>query len=224
MRPSLASDYVSNSTAIGTTTTSTAVEDYYRLARTHKIGVANRSEATLADRPSGPQLDAHAPSQSVIVAYVTGDDRHADVRRTAEEHARTRGCTLILFVADAASVWSEPMPNQWASEGEADRFGSRLGPDDLELLGRSDVQGQVVDGRQSGVDSYAWLPKDHGPGALVGYAREQGARMIFVPNKLEWIDALSSLLSGGPTDGEELATPRIEIRVVASEPAGADPD
>jgi len=158
----------------------------------------------------------------VVVAYVTGDDAHADVRRAAEEHARAHGCSLILFVADAASMWSEPMPNQWGSQGEGDRFGSRLGPKDLEALGRSDVEAQVIESRGSGVPTFAWLPKDHGPGALVGYAREQQAHLIFVPDELEGIDELSSLL-GGATAGEELASPGIEVRAVGSEPATVDP-
>ncbi len=176
----------------------------------------------MTDRPSGPQLDAQAPPRSVVVAYVTGDDAHADVRRAAEEHARAHGCSLILFVADAASVWSEPMPNQWGSQGEGDRFGSRLGPDDLEALGRSDVQAQVIEGRASGVPTFAWLPKDHGAGALAQYAREQQAHLIFVPNRLEWIDELSSLL-GSATKGEELEVPGIEVCAVGSEPSAAGP-
>jgi hypothetical protein len=152
------------------------------------------------------------------VAYVTKDDRHADVRRAAQEHALRHSCALILFVADVASIWSEPLPNQWGSQGEADEFGSRLGPEDLEFLGRSDVGRQVAEGRAAGVETFAWLPKDHGPGALVTYAREQGAHMIFVPDKLEGIDELSSLLHGANA-GQELDVPGIELRPVSSAPA-----
>jgi hypothetical protein len=155
-------------------------------------------------------------ARSPAVAYVTEVDGHADVRRAAEGHARTHGCPLILFVADAASLWSEPLPNQWASEGERDRFGSRLGPDDLEVLGRAEVGRQVAAGRGSGVETYAWLPKDHGPGALTDYARGQGAHIIFVPDALEGIDELSSLLSG-ETAGKELDVPGIELRPVNAE-------
>jgi hypothetical protein len=75
----------------------------------------------------------------VAVAYVTGDDEHRAVRHAATKHALSNESVLILYVADAASMWSEPMPNQWGSEGEGDRSGPRLGPDDLERLGRSDV-------------------------------------------------------------------------------------
>ena len=62
------------------------------------------------------------PHQSLadiaVVALVTEDDQHPEVRHAAEVHAQAHGCMLILFAADAASWWSEPMPNQWASEGE----------------------------------------------------------------------------------------------------------
>jgi len=118
-------------------------------------------------------------------------------------------------------MWSEPMPNQWGSDGEGDRFGSRLGPDDLEALGRSDVRAQVASGRAAGVSAFAWLPKDHGAGALAQYASEQGAHLIFVPDALEGIDELSSLL-GGSTSGDELVRPGIEVRAVGAEPPTAD--
>jgi hypothetical protein len=172
------------------------------------------------DQSGGSQLDAEEPLGSVVVAYVTGDDAHVEVRRAAQEHALTHRCALILYVADAASWWSEPMPNQWGSEGEGDRFGSRLGPEDLEALGRSDVQAQVIEARESHVPAFAWLPKDHGAGALARYAREQGAHLIFVPDELETIDALSSALAGATT-GDELGGPGIEVRAVRTK-AGSD--
>ena len=167
----------------------------------------------MADKQDSQPVDDDAPLQSVVVAYVTGDDAHAGVRRAAQEHAREHGCSLILFVADAASLWSEPMPNQWASEGEGDRFGSRLGPDDLEILGRSDIRAQVIEGRELDVPTYAWLPKDHGAGALAGYAGDQGAHLIFVPNELESVDELSSMVAG-ETASEELGNIAIEVRAV----------
>jgi hypothetical protein len=175
----------------------------------------------LADQPSGKRSDAEAPLRSVVVAYVTGDDAHVDVRRAAQEHAQAHGCAVILYVADAASWLSEPMPNQWGSEGEGDRFGSRLGPEDLEALGRSDVRAQVIEGRKSHVPVFAWLPKDHGAGALARYAGEQGAHLIFVPSELESIDELSSLVAGA-TASEELGRPGIEVRAVRPKATSVD--
>lgn len=183
--------------------------------------VLYRSEATLADQPSDPLPDAEAPLRSVVVACITGDDAHIDVRRAAQEHARAHGCALILYVADAPSWWSEPMPNQWGSEGEGDRFGSRLGPEDLEVLGRSDVRAQVIAGRESHVPSFAWLPKNHGVGALTRYASEQVAHLIFVPSDLEGIDELSSLVAGA-TASEEHGSLGIEVRAVGSKTESVD--
>jgi hypothetical protein len=183
--------------------------------------VIYRSEATVADQVSGPRPDAETPLRSVVVAYVTGDDAHVEVRRAAQEHALAHGCAIILYVADAASWWSEPMPNQWGSEGEGDRFGSRLGPEDLEALGRSDVRAQVIEGRESHVSAFAWLPKDHGAGALAQYASEQVAHLIFVPSELESIDELSSLVAGA-TASEELGSLAIEVRAVGSKAESVD--
>ena len=170
----------------------------------------------MPDRDGEIQRDAGGGPRHVAVAYVTGDDEHRAVRQAATKHALSNESVLILYVADAASMWSEPMPNQWGSEGEGDRFGSRLGPDDLERLGRSDVAAQVKDSRESGVQTFAWLPKDHGAGALAQYAREQQADLIFVPDKLEWIDELSSVLAGS-TKNEDVREPGIELRTVPSE-------
>ena len=148
-----------------------------------------------------------------MVAYTTEDDQHAEVRHAAEVHAKAHRCMLILYAANVASLWSEPMPNQWASEGEADRFGDRLSPEDLEFLGRSAVAGQVREGRRAGVRASAWLPKDKGIEALSEYASAQGAHMVFVPESLDSIDELRPLLAsaGG---ARETAQPAVELQVV----------
>jgi hypothetical protein len=175
----------------------------------------------VTNQPGGPQPDADTPLPSAVVAWITGDDASIDVRLAAEDHARAHGCALILYVADAPSWWSEPMPNQWGSEGEGDRFGSRLGPEDLELLGRSDVRAQVIAGRDSRVSSFAWLPKTHGVEALARYASGQVAHVVFVPDDLDGIDALSSPVAGG-TATEELGRRAIEVRAVESKTKPAD--
>ena len=159
----------------------------------------------------------HEPA---VVAYTTGDDGHLAVRLAATEHAREHGCAVILYAADAASVWSEPMPNQWASEGEDKRFGDRLSPEDLDFLGRAAMATQVREARAGGVPAYGWLPKDHGPRALADYAIEQGAHRVFVPEELEAMDELSSTLAGAPGATEELQEPGIPIeRVRAGVPS-----
>jgi hypothetical protein len=149
-----------------------------------------------------------------VIAYTTEDDAHAEVRQAAAAHAREHGCAVILYDAEAPGVLSEPLPNQWGSEGEGDRFGDRLSADDLEFLGHAGLAGQVRQ-TEAGIRVAGWLPKDHGPGALAEYGRSQGAHAIFVPDRLESIDELSSKLAGNETTTSELATPGVEIRVVA---------
>jgi hypothetical protein len=156
------------------------------------------------------------PEGPAVIAYTTEDDDHAEVRQAAASHAREHGCAVILYDAEAPGVLSEPMPNQWGSEGEGDRFGDRLSADDLEFLGHAGLARQVRQ-TEAGIGVAGWLPKDHGPGALADYARSQGAHAIFVPDRLESIDELSSRLAGNETPTSELATPGVELRVVSGQ-------
>ena len=147
-----------------------------------------------------------------VVAYTTEDDQYAEVRHAAEGHAKVDGCTLILYAADVGSILWDPMPNQLDSEGEADQFGDRLSPEDLDFLGRSAIAGQVREGLREGVMASAWLPKDKGIGALAEYASAQGAHIVFVPESLASIDELRALLAaeGAPETG----LPAVELQVV----------
>ena len=154
-----------------------------------------------------------------VIALATEDDQHAEVRHAAEAHARAHGCSLILFAADVASAWSEPLPNQWASEGEAEGFGQRLSENDLESLGRSAIAAQVRDSRRAGVRASAWLPKDKGVKALAEYAAAQDAHIVFVPASLDSLDELGSLLATAAED--KRAGPGIEVQVVRQPDAAA---
>ena len=149
-----------------------------------------------------------------VLGYTTEDDEHAAVRLAAVQHARDHGCALILYAADAASAFEEPMPNQWASEGEDKRFGDRLTTADLEFLGRQPIADQVREAQAGGVDAFGWLPKDHGPKAMAEYARQQRVHTVFVPDSLEAIDELSALLAGEPDAVEELERPGIDVERV----------
>jgi hypothetical protein len=149
-----------------------------------------------------------------VLGYTTEDDQYAAVRLAAVTHAREHGCTVILYAADAASAFEEPMPNQWASEGEDKRFGDRLTTADLEFLGRQPIADQVREAQAGGVDAFGWLPKDHGPKAVATYARQQGAHAVFVPDSLETIDELSAVLAGEPDAVEELERPGIDVERV----------
>ncbi len=150
-----------------------------------------------------------------VVAYTTENDEYAVVRHAAEAHAKAHGCIVILFAADVASWWSEPMPNQWASEGEGDRFGDRLSPKDLEALGRSAIAKQVRASRRAGAKASAWLPKDKGVGALADYAAAEDAHIVFVPKSLDSIDELRKQMAAAGGAGDP-ARPAVELHVVTS--------
>jgi hypothetical protein len=160
--------------------------------------------------------------EPVVIAYTTEDDAHPAVRLAAVQHARDHGCAVIAYAADAASVLAEPLPNQWASEGEDRRFGDRLTIEDLEFLGHAPIATQVREAQAGGVRSaFGWLPKDHGPGALAEYARAQGAHRVFVPGELEAVDELSGLLAGAPDAGDSAGAARVVVETVPSERTGA---
>jgi hypothetical protein len=177
--------------------------------------VAPGGRISVTTTGKGPQRGRPRRSLAgpAVVAHTTEDDQHAEVRHAAEVHAQAHGCMLILFAADVASWWSEPMPNQWASEGEGDRFGDRLSPEDLEFLGRSAIAGQVREGRRAGVRASAWLPKDKGIEALAEYAFAQTAHVVFVPESLDSIDELRRRLASAE-GASETARPAIELHVV----------
>ena len=158
--------------------------------------------------------DAPRTRGTSVVVYTTEDDQYAAVRLAAVQHAREHGCTVIMYAADAASAFEEPMPNQWASEGEDKRFGDRLTTADLEFLGRQPIADQVREAQGGGVDAFGWLPKDHGPKALAEYARQQSAHRVFVPDELETVDELSALLAGEPDAVEELERPGVDVERV----------
>lgn len=130
-----------------------------------------------------------------VVAHTTEKDRHPEVRHAAEVHAKDHDCVLILYAEDVASWLSEPMPNQWASEGEEKRFGDRLSPDDLDALGRSAIADQVREARRDGVRAAAWLPKDKGAAAMAEYAVREKAHIVFVPEALDSIEEVRSILA-----------------------------
>lgn len=161
-----------------------------------------------------PPQSSPAGRGPAVVAYTTGDDRHPAVRLAAVRHAREHGCTVILYDAEAASAFSDPMPNQWASEGEADDLGDRLGLLQLELLGREPLATQVREAQAGGVDAFGWLPKDHGARPLADYAISQAAHRVFAPDELEQVDELSALLQGGSGAAEKLPGPGIDLELV----------
>ncbi|MEO8230400.1 MAG: hypothetical protein ABI628_11660 [Chloroflexota bacterium] len=169
---------------------------------------------------STDEIDAHrerrrtALDGPAVVAYTTEDDLHPEIRRAAEAHARKPDLVLILYAADVASWLSEPMPNQWGSEGEGERFGDRLSATDLDALGRAAIADQVRDAQRDGVRAAAWLPKDKGGAAMAEYAVAEAAQILFVPASLDSIEEVRSTLAASGN--------AVELRVVeASDSAEA---
>ena len=135
----------------------------------------------MTDRPA----DDTVPSARLLVAYVSEDDELDHVRDAAVDIGRRDGAKVILYDRDSASVFSDPMPNQWASQGEGTQFGDPLSDQELVKLGREPFARKVAAARRAGVDAWGWLASDHGVGAVVGYARDHGADLILLPADLE---------------------------------------
>jgi hypothetical protein len=166
------------------------------------------------DRQQLPIPDVDDLTGPCVLAYATETDHQPEVRRAAAAHAREHGCVLILYAADAASWFSEPTPGAWSADGERDLYGERLRIHDLTTLGRHDIARQVADVHGGSVRAGAWLPKDHGPGALAAYAVGQEAHLVFVPATLETIDEISAHVAGSTDALSELRQPGISLRVI----------
>jgi hypothetical protein len=131
--------------------------------------------------PSGDPVAA----ARLLVAFVSEDDELDHVSDAAVRVARRNHARVILYDRDAASVFSDPMPNQWASQAEGDQFGDPLSDQELVRLGREPIARKVAAARQDGVDAWGWLANDHGTDAMVDYARGHGADLLLLPAELD---------------------------------------
>ena len=129
--------------------------------------------------------DQEGAGARLLVAYTGEGDDLAHVTRTALRLAAEYGARVVLYDRDAASAFADPLPNQWGSQGEGDKFGDPLSDEELVKLGREPLARQVATAREDGVDAWAWLPERHGTDALVDYAREHGAELIVLPEDLD---------------------------------------
>jgi nucleotide-binding universal stress UspA family protein len=133
------------------------------------------------DRVHGEQL----AGARLLVAYIGEGDQLDHVGRAAVRLAGEHGARVILYDRDAASAFSDPLPNQWASKGEGSQFSDPLSDQELVKLGREPLARQVTAARDQGVDAWAWLPQKHGTDELVEYARRHGADAILLPADLD---------------------------------------
>jgi nucleotide-binding universal stress UspA family protein len=167
-----------------------------------------------------PADDALARAH-LLVAYVSEDEALDHVRDAALEIGRRAGARVILYDRDSASAFSDPMPNQWASQAEGAQFGDPLSDQELVKLGREPFARKVAAARKAGVDAWGWLASDHGTDALVAYAHDHGADLILLPADLE-DPGLRERLTGETVDNavEEAAESPTGPAVVLVTPDG----
>jgi nucleotide-binding universal stress UspA family protein len=123
----------------------------------------------------------------LLVAFVSEDADLDHVRDAAVDLARRNRARVILYDRDAASAFSDPLPNQWASQAEGAQFGDPLSDQELVKLGREPLARKVAAAREDGVDAWGWLPGEHGTDAMVDYARDRGADRLLLPAKGETV-------------------------------------
>jgi len=171
----------------------------------------------VSDQPA----DDAVASARLLVAYVSEDDELDHVRDAALEIGKG-GAKVILYDRDSASAFSDPMPNQWASQAEGAQFHDPLSDQELVKLGREPFAGKVAAAREAGVDAWGWLASDHGTDALVAYARDHGADLILLPADLK-DPGLSERLKGETVSKavEEAEESAASLAVVLVAPDGA---
>ena len=124
--------------------------------------------------------------QACIIAYTTEDDRYSAVRRAAEAAAMVAEARLILFDADAAGRFGEPLPSNWSGEDARGVFPEDvLEPNDLETAGRHAIAAQVREARDRGIDAWGWLPKSKDANAIAEYADKRHADLVMLPKDHE---------------------------------------
>jgi hypothetical protein len=158
----------------------------------------------------------------LLVAYTGEGDDLDHVGGAAVRLAGAHGARVILYDRDAASAFSDPWPNRWASKEEGAQFGDPLSDEELVKLGREPLARQVTAARDQGVDAWAWLPEKHGTDDLVEYARHHGADLILLPDDLDE-PGLAERLKGETVDKavEAVEESAAGIAVLLVAPGGA---
>jgi nucleotide-binding universal stress UspA family protein len=160
-----------------------------------------------------------ATAPTCIIAYLGEADRYRPVRKAALEAARSAHARLILYDADAASRFGEPLPTWWSGEGADQMFSKRLAPHELEAAGRHRVAQYVRDARLHGLDAYGWLPHSRGAEELARYADSQEADMLVLPSDLENVGLLGKI-KGQSSVAEIASQAERPIVIVDPEDAG----
>ena len=121
------------------------------------------------------------PTPRTIIAVTAEDDRHAMVVDRAAGLAIQTNATVILFDLDAdIGASARPFPSARSGDGDEERFGDRLDPNDLEAAGRRSLADQVRVMRAAGIDAFGWLPPTPNADSLVECAARQGAELVLL--------------------------------------------
>jgi hypothetical protein len=153
-----------------------------------------------------PQRGMESASHTVI-GVTADDDRFSTTRRAAMSLAKDEGAELILYDWDAASPLGDPLPSVWSADGTDKDVPDRLHEQELEAAGRAAIARQVAEARGVGLEASAWLPSEHGPKALVQYARDHNAVSVVVP------DELRDVADGSAKEADDMGAP---LRVVVA--------
>lgn len=128
-----------------------------------------------------PPTDAPRP----LIAWIGEDGELDHVLRAALDRARADGARVILYDHDTASAFSDPVPNEWASQDEGDLFNDPLDDAQLVKLGLEPLARKVAAARRDGLDAWGWPATAHGTGEAVDYARRHGAGLLLLPDDLD---------------------------------------
>ena len=148
-----------------------------------------------------------------VIGVTADDDRFAATRLAAMKLAEREGAELILYDWDAATKLGNPLPSVWSAEGTDEEVPDRLDERALEAAGRDAIARQVAEARAAGLAASAWLPSEHGPDALVRYARDHRAVGIVVPDELRDVAGGSAERAGEAGNAVEAQEP---LRVVVA--------
>lgn len=155
-----------------------------------------------------------------IIAYVGEGQKYWPLIEQAIDLAGKRQARLIFYDADAASMFSNPLPTVWSADGLKEQFDNRLDPEQLEKAGREELRDRVLHARERGVDAWGWLPSKRDAEALGEYAHEQNATLVVIPKQLEK-HGLTGWLKGRPTASEIVDQAEQPVLEVDLEPEAA---
>jgi nucleotide-binding universal stress UspA family protein len=165
-------------------------------------------------------IDDVAAGARVLVAFTGEDDELDHVAAAALDLARPGGARVILYDRDAASAFSDPLPNQWGSQGEDAQFGDPLSDQELVKLGREPFARKVAAARAGGVDAWGWLAEEHGTATMVDYARRHDADLVLLPADLDepgLAERLKGETVGKAVDAVEEAPTGIAVVLVGTD-------